>query len=104
MVEGSCPTCYKCLFLPLLGSLLSFSSGHFSQPQFYFSSAHYSLLTLLLFVNALQSSFLLSVSFWFSIPRTISALTDFMEKPWMGFFNQARREGLEARRKRYRRR
>src|SRR5271155_3958872 len=45
VVERSCPTCYKCLFLPLLGSLLSFSSSHFSQPRFYFSSAHCSLLT-----------------------------------------------------------
>ena len=24
VVERSCPACYKCLFLPLLGSLLSF--------------------------------------------------------------------------------
>src|SRR3954453_9738625 len=30
VVERSCPTWYKCLFLPLLGSFLSFSSGHFN--------------------------------------------------------------------------
>jgi hypothetical protein len=44
-------TCYVCLFLPLLGSLLSFFSGHFSRPRFYFSSTHCFLLTLLLFVK-----------------------------------------------------
>jgi hypothetical protein len=35
--------------VPLLGSLLSFTSGHFSQPQFYFFSTHHSLFTSTLF-------------------------------------------------------
>jgi hypothetical protein len=100
VVERSCPTCYKCLFLPLLGSL-SFSSSHFSQPRFYFSSAHCSLLTLLFFVNSLQSSFLLSISLWFSIPLC-------SDRPYGessgGFLSSGMREGLETGQKRYRRR
>src|SRR2546421_4865139 len=77
VVECSCPTCYKCPFLPLFGSLLHFPLLILAGLSFCFPllTAYCSLYS---FVNSLQSSFLLSVSLWLSIPRNISALTELM--------------------------
>jgi hypothetical protein len=66
-MERSCPTCYECLllfsvvFLVLPLIILASLSSTFSR-----LITHSSLL--LFFVNSLQSSFPLSVLFWFSIP------------------------------------
>lgn len=52
VMECAYPTCYKCLFLPLLGSLLGFSSGRFSRLRF--CSLFASLLPLLFPMTSLQ--------------------------------------------------
>lgn len=82
-MERSCHACYKCLFTPLLGSLLSFLPVIFCWPRFCFSFAHCAFVIF----------YLLSVSPPCPLSGRISALSDHMGKSRTGFFDRARKNG-----------
>ena len=82
-MERSCHACYKCLFTPLLGSLLSFLPVIFCWPRFCLSFAHCAFVIFyLLSVSPLvlfQEESLLCPTIWGN-SRT-------------GFFDRARKNG-----------
>jgi hypothetical protein len=82
-VKRSCHACYKCLFTPLLGSLLSFLPVIFCWPS------------ILLFLCSLRVCDLLSPLRLAPGPLSgrISALSDHMGKSRTGFFDRARKNG-----------
>jgi hypothetical protein len=97
VVEHCRAVCSPCLFGPLFGSLLKFSSGHFRRPRFCFPLL-IALFTLCRELFAISHLFCLgSLS-----PRTISALFDSMGRKRADFFGRAR-EKDSRQQKRHRR-